>query len=210
MKSLAGICSALLFSGCSTLGIRTTPEPPHEVTRRDGPIEVREYRPQVLAETVVQAAHDEAGSQAFRRLAGYIFGGNRAGRQIAMTAPVLQKEASQSIDMTAPVLQRETAEGWWMAFILPAEISLDSAPEPTDPLVELREVPGRTIATLRYGGLNSPEKMERYAADLGRWLDEQGFRPLGPPTMASYDPPWTLWFLRRNEVQIEIERRPPT
>jgi hypothetical protein len=210
MKSLAGICSALLFSGCSTLGIRTTPEPPHEVTRRDGPIEVREYRPQVLAETVVRADHDEAGSQAFRRLAGYIFGGNRAGRQIAMTAPVLQKEASQSIDMTAPVLQRETAEGWWMAFILPAEISLDSAPEPTDPLVELREVPGRTIATLRYGGLNSPEKMERYAADLGRWLDEQGFRPLGPPTMASYDPPWTLWFLRRNEVQIEIERRPPT
>jgi hypothetical protein len=210
MKSLAGICSALLFTGCSTLGIRTTPEPPHEVTRRDGPIEVREYRPQVLAETVVRADHDEAGSQAFRRLAGYIFGGNRAGRQIAMTAPVLQKEASQSIDMTAPVLQRETAEGWWMAFILPAEISLDSAPEPTDPLVELREVPGRTIATLRYGGLNSPEKMERYAADLGRWLDEQGFRPLGPPTMASYDPPWTLWFLRRNEVQIEIERRPPT
>jgi hypothetical protein len=210
MKSLAGICSALLFSGCSTLGIRTTPEPPHEVTRRDGPIEVREYRPQVLAETVVQAAHDEAGSQAFRRLAGYIFGRNRAREQIAMTAPVLQKEASQSIDMTAPVLQRETAEGWWMAFILPAEISLDSAPEPTDPLVELREVPGRTIATLRYGGLNSPEKMERYAADLGRWLDEQGFRPLGPPTMASYDPPWTLWFLRRNEVQIEIERRPPT
>jgi hypothetical protein len=210
MKSLAGICSALLFTGCSTLGIRTTPEPPHEVTRRDGPIEVREYRPQVLAETVVRADHDEAGSQAFRRLAGYIFGGNRAGRQIAMTAPVLQKEASKSIDMTAPVLQRETAEGWWMAFILPVEISLDSAPEPNDPLVELREVPGRTIATLRYGGLNSPEKMERYAADLGRWLDEQGFRPLGPPTMASYDPPWTLWFLRRNEVQIEIERRPPT
>ena len=210
MKSLAGICSALLFTGCSTLGIRTTPEPPHDVTRRDGPIEVREYRPQVLAETVVRADHDEAGSQAFRRLAGYIFGGNRAGRQIAMTAPVLQKEASKSIDMTAPVLQRETAEGWWMAFILPVEISLDSAPEPNDPLVELREVPGRTIATLRYGGLNSPEKMERYAVDLGRWLDKQGFRPIGPPTMASYDPPWTLWFLRRNEVQIEIERRPPT
>ena len=210
MKSLAGICGALLFTGCSTLGIRTTPEPPHDVTRRDGPIEVREYRPQVLAETVVRADHDEAGSQAFRRLAGYIFGGNRAGRQIAMTAPVLQKDASKSIDMTAPVLQRETAEGWWMAFILPVEISLDSAPEPNDPLVELREVPGRTIATLRYGGLNSPEKMERYAVDLGRWLDKQGFRPIGPPTMASYDPPWTLWFLRRNEVQIEIERRPPT
>lgn len=205
MKKIGSFFSSLLFAGCSVFGIRTTPEPPYEVTEQDGPIEVRQYEPQVLAETVVEDDHDEAGSKAFRRLAGYIFGKNQSQQQIAMTAPVLQQEASEAIAMTAPVLQRDAESGWWMAFILPADISLASAPKPIDTRVHLREIPGRKLATLRYGGLNSPEKLERFAGELNQWLKVRGLRPVGEPTMASYDPPWTVWFMRRNEVQIELE-----
>ncbi len=122
-----------------------------------------------------------------------------------MTAPVLQEPRSQSIAMTAPVLQGKTPEGWWMAFILPAEITLDNAPEPTNPEVKLRELPAQKMVSLQYTGRNSPERMAENAALLAQWIAKEGLQPVSAPKMASYDPPWTLWFLRRNEVQVEVE-----
>jgi hypothetical protein len=204
-KTLAAVCSSLTLAACSLVGIRTSPEPPHEVLRSEGKIELRQYQPQLIAETFVQKDYDQAGSAGFRRLAGYIFGGNRAKEQISMTAPVLQEAQSRSITMTAPVLQEETANGWWMAFILPVEITLANAPEPTNPAVKLREIPAKRQVSLQYSGRNSPSEMQRHAKELSAWIDQQGLRPLTDPKMASYDPPWTLWFLRRNEVQVEVE-----
>lgn len=204
-KTLAAVCSSLTLAACSLVGIRTSPEPPHEVLRSEGKIELRQYQPQLIAETFVQKDYDQAGSAGFRRLAGYIFGGNRAKEQISMTAPVLQEAQSRSIAMTAPVLQEETADGWWMAFILPVEITLANAPEPTNPAVKLRELPAKRQVSLQYSGRNSPGEMQRQAKELSAWIDQQGLRPLTDPKMASYDPPWTLWFLRRNEVQVEVE-----
>ena len=204
-KTIAAICSSLTLAACSLVGVRTSPEPPHEVLKSDGRIELRQYQPQLIAETFVEKDYDQAGSAGFRRLAGYIFGANREKEQIAMTAPVLQEERSRSIAMTAPVLQEETEKGWWMAFILPEEITLDNAPEPTNPDVTLRELPAKRQVSLQYSGLNSPEQMERHAKELSTWIDKEGLRPLTKAKMASYDPPWTLWFLRRNEVQVEVE-----
>ena len=204
-KTLAAVCSSLTLAACSLVGIRTSPEPPHEVLRSEGKIELRQYQPQLIAETFVQKDYDQAGSAGFRRLAGYIFGGNRAKEQISMTAPVLQEAQSRSIAMTAPVLQEETADGWWMAFILPVEITLANAPEPTNPAAKLRELPAKRQVSLQYSGRNSPGEMQRQAKELSAWIDQQGLRPLTDPKMASYDPPWTLWFLRRNEVQVEVE-----
>ena len=204
-KTLVTIFSGLTLAGCSLVGIRTSPEPPHQVLKTDGKVEVRQYRPQLIAETFVQKDYDGAGSVGFRRLAGYIFGGNLAKESIAMTAPVLQEPRSQSIAMTAPVLQGKTPEGWWMAFILPAEITLDNAPEPTNPEVKLRELPAQKMVSLQYTGRNSPERMAENAALLAQWIAKEGLQPVSAPKMASYDPPWTLWFLRRNEVQVEVE-----
>lgn len=204
-KNLVTIFSGLTLAGCSLVGIRTSPEPPHQVLKTDGKVEVRQYRPQLIAETFVQKDYDGAGSVGFRRLAGYIFGGNLAKESIAMTAPVLQEPRSQSIAMTAPVLQGKTPEGWWMAFILPAEITLDNAPEPTNPEVKLRELPAQKMVSLQYTGRNSPERMAENAALLAQWIAKEGLQPVSAPKMASYDPPWTLWFLRRNEVQVEVE-----
>ena len=204
-KTLVTIFSGLTLAGCSLVGIRTSPEPPHQVLKTDGKVEVRQYRPQLIAETFVQKDYDGAGSVGFRRLAGYIFGGNLAKESIAMTAPVLQEPRSQSIAMTAPVLQGKTPEGWWMAFILPAEITLDNAPEPTNPEVKLRELPAQKMVSLQYTGRNSPERMAENAALLAQWIAKEGLQPVSAPKMASYDPPWTLWILRRNEVQVEVE-----
>ena len=181
----------------------------------DGVIEVRQYEPQLIAETFVEGIQHSmpgegkefrhSGNSGFRRLAGYIFGGNTSKEEIAMTAPVLQEQRSEKIAMTAPVLQEERGDGWWMAFVLPEGYTLESSPTPDDSRVSLREVPAKRIATLRYSGLNSPEKMARHEKTLRTWLEESGIRPTGPALMASYDPPWAIPFLRRNEVQLEVE-----
>ena len=203
-KTVAALFSSLTLAACSLVGVRTSPEPPHEVLKRDGKIEVRQYQTQVIAETFVSEEYDRAGTAGFRRLAGYIFGGNREKEQIAMTAPVLQEPRSRQIAMTAPVLQEKTKDGWWMAFILPTDITMANAPQPDNPDVKLRELPAKKLVSLQYSGWNSPEKMQAQAETLSDWIEKQGLEPVRPPQMASYDPPWTLWFLRRNEVQIEV------
>jgi len=215
--SLLALCLFFALGGCSVVGIRTTAEPSHEVLLSQGNMELRQYEGQLVAETfvenIVHSAPGEqqekhyrrSGSQGFRRLAGYIFGGNTSKEEIAMTAPVLQEERSEEIAMTAPVLQEERADGWWMAFVLPEGYTLESAPTPDDSRVSLREVAPARIATLRYSGWNSPEKMAEHEGALREWLKAEGLEAVGAPRMASYDPPWTLPFMRRNEVQIPVK-----
>jgi hypothetical protein len=211
------LCLFFSFGGCSVVGIRTTPEPSHEVLLSERGMELRQYESQLIAETFVEnIVHSmpgdqekkhfrHSGNQGFRRLAGYIFGGNTSKEEIAMTAPVLQEELSEEIAMTAPVLQEERADGWWMAFVLPEGYTLESAPEPNDSRVSLREVPATRIATLRYSGWNSPGKMAKHEGTLREWLKAEGLEAVGEPRMASFDPPWTLPFMRRNEVQITVK-----
>ncbi len=211
------LSTGLFFSvgGCSVIGIRTTPEPSYEALITEGDFELRQYGPQLIAETFVENAVRSlprenkdfrySGNQGFRRLAGYIFGGNAARAEIAMTAPVLQEERSEEIAMTAPVLQEERPDGWWMAFVLPEGYTLESAPIPNDANVSLREVPGERYATLQYSGRNSPEKMAKHEETLRAWLEAEGIEAVGAPRMASYDPPWALPFMRRNEVQIKVK-----
>ena len=216
---IALLALALFFSfgACSVVGIRTTPEPSYELLQSEGDIEVRQYGSQLIAETFVKNIQRStpgdlekkdfrySGNQGFRRLAGYIFGGNVSQEEIAMTAPVLQEERSEEIAMTAPVLQEERADGWWMAFVLPDGYTLETAPVPNDSSVSLREVSGERLATLRYSGRNSPQKMAQHEETLRAWLEVEGLEAVGAPRMASYDPPWALPFMRRNEVQVKIK-----
>ena len=201
---IALLALALFFSfgACSVVGIRTTPEPSYELLQSEGDIEVRQYGSQLIAETFVKNIQRStpgdlekkdfrySGNQGFRRLAGYIFGGNVSQEEIAMTAPVLQEER---------------ADGWWMAFVLPDGYTLETAPVPNDSSVSLREVPGERLATLRYSGRNSPQKMAKHEETLRAWLEVEGLEAVGAPRMASYDPPWALPFMRRNEVQVKIK-----
>jgi hypothetical protein len=138
-------------------------------------------------------------------VAGYIFGGNRAAAKIAMTAPVAQAAASERIAMTAPVAQSAAGPGrWTVRFFMPAQWTLATLPVPNDPAVRLVEVPGETMAVLRFTGDRGATAVAARQAELLRGLAGTAWAPQGEPVAWFYDPPWTLPWLRRNEVAVPV------
>ena len=181
----------------------------YDVVRSYGEFELRRYAPHVVAEVTVRAPFEAAGTIAFRTLLGYISGQNRSATKVAMTAPVLQ-QPSERIAMTAPVQQRETAEGEYaVAFVLPASLTLESAPVPTSPDVRLVQRPGPLAAARRYRGGWSRAAYERHREELDRAVRAAGLVPVGVATWARFDPPFMPSFLRRNEVVLEVNEQPP-
>lgn len=188
-------------------------EPAFRLLRTLGAVELREYPSYVIAETVVDGRDFEsAGNEGFRRLAGYIFGGNRTvgaaggSQRIAMTAPVAQRPggSSERLAMTAPVAQRKGTQGWVVAFTMPAASTLATLPTPNDSRVMLREVPVRTVAVLRFSGFWSEERFTTRTEELLAAVRAAGLTVIGEPETARYDPPFMPWFLRRNEVMVEV------
>ena len=168
--------------------------------------ELRMYEPNIVAETLVEGDFSEVGNEGFRRLAGYIFGKNRKQQDIDMTAPVSQESASEKIAMTAPVNQ-ETVDGKWrITFTMPAEYTMETLPMPLDDRVILKREPGRLIAAIRYSGTWSRDRYQEKEASLRSLIGEHGLKVVGEPVFARYNAPYTLWFLRRNEVLIPVER----
>lgn len=187
-----------------------TQQQPYEVLARYPEFEVRRYPVHVLAEVDVRAPFEEAGSAAFAMLFGYITGRNESRQSIAMTAPVVQGPApGERIAMTAPVVQSKGPTGLQtVAFVLPAEMTVQAAPTPTDPRVRLRAVPEGRAAASRYSGRWSESSYERHCAELLRAVGTRGYRPVGPPRFARFDPPFKPWFLRRNEVVVDLDEIP--
>lgn len=179
-------------------------EPPFSLVTRDGSFEIRDYAPAVVAETAIEGERDRAINGGFRRLAGYIFGANEPRREIAMTAPVTQHQGGARIAMTAPVTQAQADAGWTIAFFMPPGSRLAEMPRPLDPSIALRETPPRRVAVVRFSGLATRDNLARHERQLRERLGARGERAAGPVTYAFYDPPWTLPWLRRNEVMVEI------
>lgn len=178
-------------------------EPQFTVEKRIDDVEIRRYAPYVVAEVVVRADMEDAGNNGFRTLADYIFGNNKGERKIEMTAPVAQTPVK--IAMTAPVTQTAAAGGYVVQFTMPAQWRLDTLPEPLDSRVKLREVPARTVAAIVYSGFWSQSRYETNLAKLKSALQDAGLAWSGEPTWARYDPPWTLWFWRRNEIWLALK-----
>jgi hypothetical protein len=179
-------------------------EPDYEVIRKLDNVEVRQYAPYVVAEVVLNATADEAGNQAFPILAGYIFGKNKGEKKFAMTAPVTQTAAPVKMEMTAPVTQAAVQGGMRVQFVLPKGVTLESAPEPLDPRVQLRLVPASQWAVIRYSGTWSRSNYEEHLALLRAALDKARVATQGEPVLARYNPPFTPWFLRRNEIWLAL------
>jgi hypothetical protein len=179
-------------------------EPKYTVIKADGKIEIREYQSYVVAETFVSGSDmNEASNAGFRRLFKYISGSNRSSTDIAMTAPVTTTR-SEKIEMTAPVTAQQTDDGYTIAFVLPEEFTLATAPVPADSTIHLREVPSRRAAVIKFSGRWTEENMREHQEMLYNWLKEQSIVAAAPPVIARYDPPFMPWFLRRNEIQIDI------
>jgi len=175
--------------------------PQYRVVMTLGDIEIREYEPYVVAETVVDGNLESAGNQGFRILAKYIFGNNRGGRKIAMTSPVSQEKAEGTkIAMTAPVTQEKAGDQYTIQFMMPSEYSLEQLPKPNDPRITMRELPARSFAAVRYSGTWSQRNYQKHLALLIDGLRAAGYEPIGEPIWARYDAPFKPWFLRRNEI----------
>jgi hypothetical protein len=178
-------------------------EPQFTVDKRIENVEIRRYAPYVVAEVTVQADAADAGNEGFRLLAGYIFGKNKGERRIEMTAPVAQTPVK--IAMTAPVTQTATTGGYVVQFTMPAKWTLETLPEPLDARVKLRPMPARTVAVITYSGFWSQSRFDEQLAKLKNVLDGTGLAWSGEPTWARYNPPWTPWFMRRNEIWLEVK-----
>jgi hypothetical protein len=197
-----------LISGCSVFGINTVEEARYDLLMAEDHYELRLYEPLVIAETYIEGDFDKAGDQAFRKLFGYISGDNLSSREIAMTAPVIASESEsdggKKIDMTAPVLQERTEQGWRYMFVLPASYSIQTAPEPLHEDVQLSRQPQKQVAVIRYSGSWNENAIAEKTIQLKQWIAANDLTPASEPRWAGYNPPWTLPFLRRNEVMIDV------
>jgi hypothetical protein len=196
---------AVLLLIVSTGPVFATEEAKYDLVMGDGDFQLRDYAEQVVAEVVIGDDFEKAGSRAFRMLFKYISGDNETSQDIAMTAPVAQARPGDKISMTAPVGQLSTADGWAVSFVLPANYSIDSAPVPTNPEVQLRAIPERRMATIRYSGRWTEKNYVKYLERLNRWIESEGLQAAGDPVWARYNPPFTPPFWRRNEIMIPVE-----
>lgn len=175
----------------------------YRVVQTDGNFELRDYAAHLVAETRVTADVAEAGDIGFSRLFRYISGANSAGREVAMTAPVVQAP-SEKIAMTAPVMQAADGESFVVGFVVPSAYTRESVPKPLDPSVYIREVPARRVASWRYSGRWTEDNFRDSERQLREHMAETGLEASGPATIARYNSPFMPAFLRRNEVLIPV------
>ena len=195
--------------GCSIFGSRSEETPQYEVVLKDGDKEIRRYRSYIVAKTEVQGEYKEAQNAAFRILADYIFGNNRAQAKIAMTAPVEQREAatSEKIAMTAPVEQTKSERGWVMTFMMPSKYTAETLPEPNDPRVQFEKIEAKMVAVIQYSGSRSEKANQEKADQLKSWVQTlKAYDIVSASRSAGYDPPWTLPPFRRNEMHFDVKK----
>lgn len=208
----AAACSTVL----SCLALFAFPMPSHATEEPDfkiireleTDIELREYAAYVVAEVVVPGPASEAGNRAFPILAGYIFGKNKGERKLAMTAPVTQAAVPVKLEMTAPVTQSALADGFLVQFVLPRNVTLSTAPEPLDARINLRVIPPNRVAVIRYSGFWSESNYNDHLARLQAAMRTADLVPTGQAVYSRYNPPFTPWFMRRNEIWLHLADHP--
>jgi len=200
------LIAGFLFAGESAMSYE---QPDYTVLYEDGNVEYRQYEPYLVSETIIENTSDykDAGTEGFRRLFKFITGANQGQAKIAMTVPVAQAP-SEKIAMTVPVQQGESADGWRVSFMLPSDYTLETAPVPTDSRVYVREVPGRLMAVLRFSGRWTDANYEAREDELIELVDAENITALGEVQRAAYNAPFSLPFMRRNEVLVVIDRLP--
>jgi hypothetical protein len=178
-------------------------QPKYQVVESSGNIEIRNYAPQIVAEAEVAGDRRDAIGKGFRIIADYIFGNNTSAQKVPMTAPVTQ-QGSEKIAMTAPVTQQGDGNIWRVRFVMPSSYTMEALPKPNNPAVKLKEIGAKRYAAIRFSGMADEDSLKRRTKELNEFISAKNLSPLSAPTYAFYNPPWTLPFLRRNEVMVEI------
>jgi hypothetical protein len=202
--ALAGIVFVIIVAAASAGPIMSHVEQPeYQVTASFGSIEIRAYGPMIAAEAEMKGERKAAINDGFRLIAAYIFGSNRPNAKIEMTAPV-QQQRQQKIAMTAPVTQQADGDSWTVRFIMPHSWTMETLPAPTDARIKLVPIPAKRMVAIRFSGTANDNLIEAKTAELRRYAAEQKLLTVGEPVLAFYNPPWTLPFLRRNEIMLEL------
>lgn len=182
----------ILLAFLSIVGIYNfskAPELPFKLIEKEGPLEIREYGPLVVAETVVTGERAEALDQGFRILHGYISGGNSMG---------------EKIPMRAPVTQQLTKKGWTIRFILPEERAAADFPKPDNGRIQIKLFDRGRYALIRFSGQADDEKIKEEFKKLMDFVAEKKLDAGREPILAFYNPPWIPGFLRRNEILLPL------
>ncbi len=194
----------LFFTSFTAMAIE---EPEFISIEKKDAFEVREYQPKLIAQVLVTGTFYSASSKGFRLLADFIFGNNKTNegsKKIDMTAPVVTRDASEKIEMTAPVISEENERGWFISFNMPKQYSKETLPVPNNPEVKIIDVPSEKFAVITFSGLVRERKYAEMLSLLNEEMRKRNLEPKGPVILARYNPPWTLPFLRRNELMIRI------
>jgi effector-binding domain-containing protein len=181
-------------------------EPKYQVIDAQNNIEVRQYAPIIIAQVSILGERKKAISAGFRILADYIFGNNETSKEISMMAPV-EQQAGEKISMTAPVIQQGLKENqhWNIRFIMPSEYTLETLPRPKNNQIEIMSIPSKRYVVIRFSGLARNAALEKYTKKLLNYTVKEKMHTIGKPLFAFYNPPWTLPFLRRNEIMFELK-----
>ena len=200
---------SLTLGGCSI--VAKTPEPSWVSLRKDGDIEIRSYDPMILAEVTKKGERYDAINAGFRTLAPYIFGENQGNKKMVMTAPVTeqqipQENEGQKLAMTAPVTQQPTdTDGEWkVSFVMQSEYTLDTLPIPNDKQIKFVNIPSHQKAVIRFTGFNTDKNLKEHHDKIVNWMIKNKIKASGKPVYAFYNPPWTPFFLKRNEIMFDI------
>ncbi len=194
----------------SWLPVRNIKEPKYKLVKEASGYEIREYVTYIVAETTISDAANgnDAARKGFPIIAGYIFGGNTKKDKIAMTVPVnTQESTSEKIAMTVPVNTVEEAERgvYKVSFVMPSQYTLETLPEPDDTRVKLREVPAHKVAVQKFSWTTSESAFKKHGAELLKALTRDSVETVGAINAARYNTPWTIPFMLRNEVQIDVK-----
>lgn len=209
MKSLYKL--ALLLMGITISSFAAAIEKPeYEVILVDGAVEYRLYESFLVAETEIRDVEswNDASNEGFRRLFSYITGDNNGEQKIAMTAPVQQSKLKAEDVRFNQAEPLEGGAGWKVGFMLPSSYSMVDAPLPDDDRIQVRRVPEKLVAAIRYSGRWTTRNFDKYESRLMTALADGNVEILGEPETAFYNPPFVPPFMRRNEILIEVANPP--
>ena len=189
--------------------------PKYKILQAAEPFEIRQYEPYMVAEVLTEGERDDAVNAGFRLLADFIFGNNTVTKKIDMTAPVTQQsekidmtlpitQQSTKIDMTAPVTQQAEADQWRITFTMPSQYTMQTLPKPNNDKVKIKTIPAKKFVVIVFSGTHSDSNIAEHQALLDQYVKDNKLKTRGTHLIAFYNSPWSLPFMRRNEVLLEL------
>ena len=205
-KPRVNIFSLLIFIFWGT-NLSALEEPKYSVLKEYENFEIRNYASYLVAEVDIEGSYNKTGNEAFRILAGYIFGDNQSSTKMNMTAPV-ESEAilpSERMNMTAPVFSNKNVNGYTYRFVMESKYTQETLPVPNNSKIRITEIKDRVMAVISFSGRWSQKNFEKHEQILVNDLKNEGIGVASEAIYARYNAPFTPWFLRRNEIMFEIE-----